>query len=143
MDDVFEPTEKRIYKFSNGEQIVAADPLALRGALTMKALERGKALNALIDTSSKIDVAGANEIEIAEAWGALMMLAEIATEAFGLIPFDNVTGAGADTAHALGVLNHFHVWCEKKNQSHVSPPTFTPPLESTSEAQPITDTSSV
>ncbi len=143
MDDIFEPTARSIYKYNNGVKVVAADPLVLRGILTVKALEHGKTLQAWIDAGNKIDIGNASEIEVSEAWSALMTLADISLEAFSLVKFDEATGEGADTAHALGVLNHFHVWCEKKNRQHASPPISIPRSESTSETPPITTTSSV
>lgn len=143
MNDVFEPQARAIYRYNNGEKVVAADPLVLRGNLSKLALMRGKSLAAFISAANGVDVANASDIENAEAWDALQALAEIAIDGFALIPFNAETGAGCDMAHALGVLNHFHLWCEKKNQKPASPPTSMPPSESISATPPTTATSSV
>ena len=144
--DAFEPNENQraIYSYSDGKKKVFADPLFLRAQLKMLALQlAGKDISKIIDTANKTDLKGASEIELSEAYGALMALAEISTQAFGLVPFNPDTGEGATKAHAIGVVNHFYLWLQKKNQRPVSRPTSTPHSASISETQPTTATSSV
>ena len=141
MNDEFEPNEnqKAIYGFNNGKKKVFADPLFLRAQLKMLALTMaGKDISKIIETANKTDLHGASEMELSEAYNALMQLAEISTQAFGLQPFNPDTGEGATKAHAIGVVNHFYLWLQKKNPPPVSPATSTPLSESISETQPTT-----
>jgi hypothetical protein len=142
-DDVYQPKEKKIFRYNDGEKVVAADPLLLRGKLTLAAIQRGKTIGGVIESANKVDLEGISDIELSEAWAALDMLADISQEAFGLVPFNAETGNGADMAHAIGLVDHFYKWCEKKNQQPDLPQTSTPPSESTSETPPTTATSSV
>ncbi len=137
MDDVYSPEARAIYQFPNGSgKMLRADPLALLSRLKQHALPYGKTVDQLIDISRKVDATNASSPEIAEAWSALEALADIARKAFPLVEFNEETGEGAEMAFALGVLDHFHVWCEKKNQTQEPPATCMQPTESISETQP-------
>ena len=127
MNDAYEPTQRAIYRYHDGAKIVYADPLATLAREKMVALQMGKDVDKLIDQSRAKDAAKASDIELAQAWTALNDLAEISRQTFGLAEFNPETGEGADMAHALGVLNHFHLWLEKKNQTLASPSTSSQP----------------
>lgn len=142
-DDCYEPAAREIYRYNNGKVVVNADPLLLRGALITGALRRNKLLNDLIDTANARDMQTASPQQVAEAWRAMLVLQEVVVEAFNLTPFDPASGVGADMAHAIGVLDHFHKFCEKKNQQQDSPPISSTPTESTSATSPTMATSSV
>jgi hypothetical protein len=142
-DDAFVPIQLAIFKYADGGgNMLSADPLAIRAELATRAINAGHKLNDLIEAANAIDLKGATEIQVAEAWQAMMTLAQIATEAFELVPFDKKTGVGADAAHALAVLDHFHSWLKKNRQTRLSPPMSTPQPASTSATPPTTATSS-
>lgn len=144
MDDIFTPQQRSIYRYADGSgKTVCGDPLVLLGKTKTFAIAMGKTIDALIDLANKVDLNDATDFEKSEAWAALGSLEEISRQSFDLAPFNRETGDGADMAHALAVLNHFHVWCEKKNQQPAAPSISIPSAESTSETQPITATSSV
>lgn len=142
--EVFKPAEKQIFAYDNGGGVTLyADPLVSLGKLKTLAVSRGKTLEKWIELANPGLKGGPkadkmNDMELSEAWNAIGVLEDISREAFSLVDYDPVTGGGALAEYALGVLNHFNVWCEKKNRKPVSQPTFTPPTESTSETQPIT-----
>jgi hypothetical protein len=140
MTEEFLAPEKKIYAYNNGATRVVADPLLLRGKLTLAALQRGKTVAGVIDAANKVDLEDITDIELSEAWAALDMLSDISIEAFGLVTFDPATGNGADMAHAIGLVDHFYKWCEKKNPPQDLQPTSTPPSESTSATPPTTAT---
>ena len=142
-NDAFIPMNRDIYRYHNGERVVAADPLVLRGKLATEALETGKTLSTLIDMANAVDAKDATELQLAQSWEALGLLSDISTHAFDLVPFDAESGLGAGMAHALGLLHNFHEWLEKKNPTPVLHSTSTPPVESTSETPQTTATSSV
>ncbi len=139
MEDTFEPKTKAIYGYADGSgKKVYADPLILRGKLACLALEMyQKDLGELIDTANPAIKGGPSFDKMdapqrVAAWNAMAALDEVSRRAFGLIPFNKDTGEGADMDHALSVMDHFHVWCEKKNQKPLSPSTSTPSAMSTS-----------
>ena len=149
MEDTFEPQSKNIYGYANGSgQKVYADPQIILGKLACGALTRGKSIDELIEKANPA-VVGKAALSVLdtptqiESWNAMAILDEVSREAFGLVAFNAETGDGADMAHALGVLNHFHLWCEKKNQKLASRSTSTPSVESTPATQATTGTSSV
>jgi hypothetical protein len=143
MDDVFQG-EKQIYKYPDGGGgFKFADPLVIQASMTQAAIVRNfPSTNAMVDAANKVDLKTADPIQVAEAGAALMALAESAIEVFGLVPFDPATGNGATPAFALGLLDHFHRFMQKKNLRQGAPPISTPASESTSATPPITDISS-
>ncbi len=148
--ETFEPqANKFIYGYVDGSgKKVYADPQIILGKLSCGALTRGKSIDELIEKANPA-VVGKAALSVmdapaqVESWNAMAMLDEISREAFGLTQFNPETGEGADMAHALGVLNHFHLWCEKKNQTPAPRSTSTPSVESTPGTQATTGTSSV
>lgn len=148
MDDTFEPAEKAIYGYQDGSgKKVFADPKILLGNLATGALTRGKNIDELIECANpayfgKMELDKLDAAKQIDSWNALATLDEIVREAFTLTPFNSETGTGADMAHALGLLNHFHLWCEKKNRQRETTLT-SQSAEFQSDAQKTTGTTSV
>ena len=145
MDDLgFTPVQRKIYSYDNGKgEKVFADPNKLMADLALAANFHNKTINGLIDTSKAVDVKDAPPMEVAQAWEALSMLHEISVKVFSLVPFDAKTGQGADRAHALGLLNHFHKFLKKNYPKLGTQPTSSPSTDSTSAIPATTATSSV
>jgi hypothetical protein len=66
-----------------------------------------------------------------ESWQAQDTLVAAARPAFGLVPFDPLTGQSSDD-HALDVLDEFNAWYEKKNLIAATEPTSPPSTAPTS-----------
>ncbi len=143
MEDTFNPPSKQIYSYNNGEKVVRADPLLIQGKLAQAAIRRGKSIANIIASANKTDLKDISDIDLMDAWASVEMLADIATESFDLVPFNPATGNGADMAHAIGLVDHYYRWCEKKNQQPDLLSTSSAHATSTSATPPTTATSSV
>jgi hypothetical protein len=103
--------ERRIYgPYHDGREPVYADPLAVWRKLTVATRGELAALLARYNENGTSQDLAAGP------------LAEAAVAAFGLVPFDKLTGHGACEDDALWLLGDFLAWrAEKKNGAVTSP----------------------
>jgi hypothetical protein len=132
---------KEIFPYNNGEKVVRADPIRMRAQLHVEANAEGTSISNLIGAIDAGDKEGADDAAVANKSGAVKILAGIVGRAFGLSGEALHEDGTPDVAYALGLLDHFYEYLEKKNLPLVWRPISTPPSESISGTQTTTNTS--
>lgn len=130
---IYQPQERFLYKYFNGEKVTAVDPLAM----FKKFLDiQGDLLGAIAVARSEMKDARKEDDK------AVKMCREF----FGVKPWDPETQTGLTELESLNLMDHFIDFCEsvKKNSN----PTQTSPEETSDttplyseESPPITNTS--
>jgi hypothetical protein len=132
----YEPKQKEIFRYHNGKEIVAVDPLLMRGNIRLVAVQHGSTIDTLLEGANRVDDENEDEMKFAEAWQCILTLQAVAADAFQLTP-------EADLAHALGVVNAFYGYLEKKNPPTEPTPASMPSSASIAGIPQTTNTSSV
>lgn len=108
----FDPKDRQVFCYHDGEQQVYGDPLELHRGLVAKLIDPAKVVGAI----NQADAAQGDLNTCFNAWAALEELIGASREVFKLQPFDRKTGQGATDAQAIAVVKHFWTWLdEKKN----------------------------
>lgn len=108
----FNDKDKQCFKYFNGETSLYGDPLALQRRLTMACKCDPNELWEQTQEGVPLD----------QRWLAQEKMCKAVREAFGMVPFDPLTGTGARDEHCLAAWNEFWSWMgEKKNQPASSP----------------------
>lgn len=108
----------RVYKYFNGIQEVYADPLMVH-----------RHLMRLLDGASERIVNEANSDDVAISTPARDKLVAATRQAFGLLPFDPMTGAGAVEEEVMRIWDDFNCWLDKKKAKQETSPTDSPSTE--------------
>ena len=127
--EIYQPSERLIYKYFNGESLVLADPLQLY----KKVMHCGAELSVDLKVSASQSKAAAQ--------GHDKAVAKI-RDVFGLKPFDQ---GGLSELECLDLLDHFLYFCDHiKKKSNPLRTMSTPSvgLNGTSETAPITPSTS-
>lgn len=128
--DLFEPRDRMIYKYFDGQQLNRVDPIVL----WMKVEE------ALPEISISIKISNSPSKGAAKAHKDLIHKIQ---EVFGLKPFDQ---GGLTEAECVGLLNHFMDYTnaikKKANRTATSPGETSPSTASSSEGSQPTPNSS-
>ncbi len=120
---MFNPEDKNIFEYHNGEARRFGDPIAINCRLS---LALGGNLPKFIADYRSDDPALADV--------ATERLVEAVRRAFEMVPWDSDSGLGATWSLCLDTLRDFLVWQEKKNLTTATSPMCAPPSESVSVA---------
>jgi hypothetical protein len=116
----FTDKEKSCFKYFNGEVELFGDPLALRRKLNVSC---GCDPAELWDRMEKSE-------SLTEKWALQGKMWQAVREAFGMLPFDPLTGKGAQDEHCIKAWNDFWLWMDEKKNPQ--PSSQTPPPRSAS-----------
>ena len=125
--------QKEIFEYWDGQKTLSADPLRLRAELHLESMQTGKSIDDYFDAIDNGLKDDADALAKAARWEAALCLAPIAIKVFNL-------PEGTHIDYAMGVLNHFYGYLQKKNLRLVWRPTSTTPTVSTPPTPPITAT---
>lgn len=126
---MFSETDRSIFSYFNGKEVVWGDPLRINRRLTHY-------LGGQVDET----IASANSDDPVVSFPATERLMDAVDQAFDMVPFDSVAGNGTRDVDRYRVLNSFSTWCDEVKKKHrdlviTSEPTVTldpPPTKSSS-----------
>jgi hypothetical protein len=125
--------QRAIFRFFDGLRNRCADPVRLYRKLNH--LCDGDVNKVWADVYAGVTDEGEDPMQEPIRYQAEEKLLAAAREAFGLAPFNEETGEGADDDCCWLALKTFGAWTQKKSASTETTPT-SPPLDSSPPSQP-------